>query len=229
MKFKNILFIIITLGSTNVFADNITVNNNYNQSNLIAAKSMMMKSMKAMNGMYNLKLTGVPSIDFLSGMIPHHEGAIIMCESILPKLTDENIRNLAIQIIKSQKKQVIFMRQWLKHNPLKSTDNINMLASKNMMIKSLKVMHAMQMIHLTSNLNVDLVVGMIPHHEAAVEMAIAILPYLKNKQIIHFANVIIKDQNAQIHFMKQWLNEYTVIHNNRTVRTNNQTITHHVL
>ena len=202
MKSKLIAFIVLSCLSTTAFAQNTPTD-----TNIKASESMMTQSMNAMSGMHTLKLTGVPSIDFIAGMLPHHEGAIVMSESILPKLTNQKIHALALSIIKSQKEQVAFMKKWLKDNPFSPSDKVDMKASQEMMAKSLKIMHGMHTVKLTGNPNIDFVEGMIPHHEAAEEMAISILPYLKNKEIINFAKEIIKEQQAQVIFMKEWLKE----------------------
>ena len=74
-----------------------------------------------------------------------------------------------------------------------------------MMTKSMHNMHNMNEIKLTGNPNVDFVASMIPHHEAAVEMAEVIMPYLKDQSTKTFATNIVKAQLKEIAFMKTWL------------------------
>ena len=49
---------------------------------------------------------------FLRSMIPHHSGAILMCEQA--KLSDPAIKGLCTQIIKSQREEIAQMRSLLR-------------------------------------------------------------------------------------------------------------------
>ena len=58
-------------------------------------------------------LTGDPDVDFMQGMIPHHQGAIDMAEIVLKYGKDPETRKLAENIIKAQKTEIAFMKEWL--------------------------------------------------------------------------------------------------------------------
>lgn len=47
--------------------------------------------------------------------------------------------------------------------------------------------------------------AMIPHHQAAVDMAKAVLPVSKDATVKTWANAVIKDQNREINQMSAWL------------------------
>ncbi|MFS1427308.1 DUF305 domain-containing protein [Vibrio splendidus] len=85
--------------------------------NLEASSDMMKSSMDAMHEMHMMKVTGNTDRDFVTGMIPHHEGAIVMSEKILPHLKDAEIRKFAENVIKAQKEEIKFMEEWLAKNP----------------------------------------------------------------------------------------------------------------
>ncbi|PSU19923.1 hypothetical protein CTM97_18465 [Photobacterium phosphoreum] len=176
-----------------------------NSNDLIVSKNMIPDSRTAMHSMKTLKLTGIPSYDFIAGMLPHHEGAIIMSEKKLPLLTNPKIRQLAENIIQSQKEEVIFMKKWLVEHKTINPKDIDLKASQEMMNKSMQAMRPMMTVKLTGNPNIDFVEGMLPHHEGAIKMAEVIMPYLKNQQIKTFASNIIKTQKKEVYFMKSWL------------------------
>jgi uncharacterized protein (DUF305 family) len=58
-------------------------------------------------------LTGDPDVDFIQGMIPHHQGAIDMAEIVLKYGKDPETRKLAEDVIKAQTAEIAFMKDWL--------------------------------------------------------------------------------------------------------------------
>ena len=66
-------------------------------------------------------------------------------------------------------------------------------------------MHAGMNIPFTGNADVDFVKGMIPHHQAAIDMAKVQLEYGKDPEIRKLAEGIIAAQTAEIAQMNDWL------------------------
>ena len=60
--------------------------------------------------------TGDPDVDFAQGMIPHHEGAIAMAEIVLEHGEDDEIRQLAEDIIAAQESEIAFLKEWLQRH-----------------------------------------------------------------------------------------------------------------
>jgi uncharacterized protein (DUF305 family) len=66
-----------------------------------------------MHDQMNAALTGDPDVDFMKGMIPHHQGAIDMAEIVLKFGKDPETRKLAEEIIKAQTTEIALMKRWL--------------------------------------------------------------------------------------------------------------------
>lgn len=67
-----------------------------------------------MHSKMNVEYTGDPDVDFILGMIPHHQGALEMAKIQLKVGQDPEIRKLASNIIKAQKKEIKYMKDYLK-------------------------------------------------------------------------------------------------------------------
>lgn len=66
-------------------------------------------------------------------------------------------------------------------------------------------MHQDMAISYTGNADIDFVKGMIPHHQAAVDMAKTALAFGKDPDVKKVADGVIKIQEAEIAWMKDWL------------------------
>tara|TARA_B100001750_G_scaffold224785_1_gene216161 strand:- start:7624 stop:7998 length:375 start_codon:yes stop_codon:yes gene_type:complete len=60
-----------------------------------------------------LEPTGDVDVDFMRGMIPHHEAAVSMAEIVLQHGEDAQVRTLAEQVITTQKAEIDMMKEWL--------------------------------------------------------------------------------------------------------------------
>jgi uncharacterized protein (DUF305 family) len=76
---------------------------------------LMADAMNVMHkGMHSAPYTGDPDRDFVTMMIPHHQGAIDMAKALLLYGKDPQTRRLAQEIITDQQSEIELMQLWLK-------------------------------------------------------------------------------------------------------------------
>ena len=82
--------------------------------NSVPFDTLMAHAMDRMHAaMAAAKPTGNPDLDFLTMMVPHHEGAVDMARIVLLHTRNSGVRNLAHSIIAEQRYEIKLMRTLL--------------------------------------------------------------------------------------------------------------------
>ncbi|WP_343732268.1 DUF305 domain-containing protein [Duganella sp.] len=79
--------------------------------------ALMDDAMNVMDaGMRQAPMNGNPDHDFVTMMMPHHQGAVDMAKAVLLSTQDPEIRNLALGIIAEQQIEIKVMQAWLQNH-----------------------------------------------------------------------------------------------------------------
>ncbi|KMO67166.1 uncharacterized protein (DUF305 family) [Mycobacterium sp. BK558] len=145
-------------------------------------------------------------VSFASGMVPHHEQAIVMSDIILAKQgIDPRVVELANQIKAAQGPEIATMQKWLTEwgAPVMNHEGHDMsdMGMGMMSDQQLEQLRQAQGVDATR----QFLTGMIAHHEGAVRMAQTELDTGKAEDAKKLARDIIDAQQREIATMKQIL------------------------
>ena len=163
--------------------------------------------MNMMEDMMIREKSGSADIDFLKGMIPHHEAAIKMSESYLNYGGEvSDLETLAQDIITAQKKELTEMNDLVKKyekEGKKSQENEDAyLAKYSGMFSDDSMSHHINPSGV-DNIDQAFAEGMIMHHQMAVDMARDILDYSEQEEVKKLAQDIIDVQEKEIEQMQK--------------------------
>jgi len=138
--------------------------------------------------------------DFIQMMIPHHQGAIDMAEEEIKTGKNKEMIQLAKSIKAEQQTQIQQMRLLLSHpEGFIATGNQHQNANQKMMKVMMEQMPEEKQL---SDTDLSFARIMLPHHQAAIDMAKVELRYGKNKNVKRLAENIISDEQIEIQQMK---------------------------
>lgn len=144
-------------------------------------------------------------LDYLYGMIPHHQASIRMSESYLNYGgSNRKLKKIAKEIIKEQTKEVEEMEKTaarLERSAISdtTTEEAYLSAYDEIMSERHYTKHGTSS---TQNLDQAFAQGMILHHEMAVKMAEAILANSTTDDIHDFAEDVLELQQEEIAQLK---------------------------
>ena len=171
-----------------------------------AGDATMMAAMDSMKPVTaNMKLTGDVDRDFMLLMIPHHEAGITMSRTEARLGTHEQLRKLGATDVKDQLKDNAHMRSYLKSGvqpgPRTTSPGSPSMAMLNAMQEMNQSMNGMKM---TGNQDHDFIMMMIPHHDAAIDMAKIELRDGRDPRVKKVAKGIFKGQTKDVKEMTAW-------------------------
>ena len=167
-----------------------------------AAKAYEGAMTNMMKGMM-VPLTGKPDVDFMQGMMPHHQGAIDMAKAVPQYGKDPEVKTLAENVIKAQEGEIAFMKDWLGR-----VDQSSLVVSPESTKANEQAMGTMMknmVVPYTGDADVDFLKSMIPHHQGAIELAKIALQFAKDLEVLKLAQDVVTAQESEIAFMTGWL------------------------
>lgn len=111
------LILAVTLASPlPLLAQEATSHEGHMMGDMGPASMAFMEANDRMHANMMMEYTGNADVDFIKGMIPHHQGAVEMAKIVLEHGKDPEVRKLAEGIIAAQEAEIKWMTEWLAKN-----------------------------------------------------------------------------------------------------------------
>ncbi len=141
--------------------------------------------------------------DFLSNMIPHHQGAVDSAKLYLQYGENKKIREMAGAIISAQEKEIAYFKELLNDPQALGSVKISKKEYKKFAADEKKNMEQMMEAMMDVSFTVTdadrmFAKAMIEHHKGAVAASRQILAYTKDETVRRIAETIIADQEKEI-------------------------------
>ena len=81
-----------------------------------AATTAYKAVMNLMMGQMMIPYSGNADLDFIKGMVPHHQGAVDNAKIVLQYGKDPEVRKFAEEVIAAQEAEIKWMNEWLAKN-----------------------------------------------------------------------------------------------------------------
>ena len=142
--------------------------------------------------------------EFILQMIPHHQGAISMAKYEIANGKDFTMVQLAKSILAEQNSELAQMKIWL--NEHSATGGTLPSAVEDGFNQSMETMMTqMPTAEKLTNTDYAFAAVMLPHHQAAVDMAKVVLQHGSDSQSIAFAKSLISNEQIEIEQMSKYI------------------------
>lgn len=142
--------------------------------------------------------------DYLSNMIPHHEGAILSSQALLKYTKNDKLKTMANNIITTQKKEIQEFKDLLSKLKKQEVSDYAKISADAKAITD-KMMSEMRKLKKTKDVDKDFLNQMIIHHQAAIDSSKEILKNSKDEEVRKAAQDIINGQEQEIKEFKDTL------------------------
>ena len=165
---------------------------------------------RSMTRMHDEMMIGMgyndPDTAFAKAMLGHHRGAVEMAKIQLKYGTDEEMRQLAQEIIAAQQVEIDILNKWLASHPDTAKPKPNTEAMQQAYARSMDVLNGEMVLGIADPVpDMAFARGMLPHHIGAVEMGNIQLKYGTDEEMRQLAQDIIDGQQTEIEHMQQWI------------------------
>ena len=165
---------------------------------------------RSMTRMHDEMMIGMgyndPDTAFAKAMLGHHRGAVEMAKIQLKYGTDEEMRQLAQEIIAAQQVEIDILNKWLASHPDTAKPKPNTESMQQAYARSMDVLNGEMVLGIANPVpDMAFARGMLPHHIGAVEMANIQLKYGTDEEMRQLAQDIIDSQQIEIARMQQWI------------------------
>jgi uncharacterized protein (DUF305 family) len=141
---------------------------------------------------------------FIEEMIPHHEDAVLMAELALEKSDNEEIIELAENIIREQSREIDEMRSWYKLWYGYDVPEYAGGMSQGMMGD----MTDLESLENAEDFDREFIEQMIPHHQMALMMVSMMLQGTEHEEMKKLAEDIVRTQTEEINQMRTWYSDW---------------------
>lgn len=151
---------------------------------------------------------------FIDGMIPHHQGAVVMAEAALEHSQRPEIRALAEEIIAAQAVEIQQMRDWRAEwypdagdRPMAYHAEMgHMMPMSEAQIEGM--MMSVDLGPADEEFDLRFINGMIPHHQGAIDMAQDALGKTERPEMLALAEAILSSQAEEVAQMEAWRQDW---------------------
>lgn len=165
---------------------------------LETTKAGSSESSMAAHGMAGMDAPVESEAAFISGMIPHHQEAVESARAILATTERPELRDLAQNVVATQTKEIATLESWVERwYPDAAGAN-----------------YAPMMVDPAGSSPAaaerTFLLGMIEHHQGAIDMAQAYLDagFAKHPEVAQLAETVVAVQDGEIERMQGWLKDW---------------------